>query len=273
MVRKWITNIFIFIFPIVFISRYQILLINISLAFPEITIKQKKRLIRQTLRSNIFSTLSIFTIWSASENHFKNNFTITGLDHLHSTVAMNKPILILIPHMAHIEHIGAGLSHFVPYPLYVTYKPAHSKLMNSIIVYFRKKYYKEIIAVQNMHRCVSLLRKNKILIFNPDHGIRERKSANNYPFMNIPIAQWDTHLRLQKLTGAVMLPVLGVRLGLSDRIHIMVQPPITIDFSSATIDDQIHQSIQYVEKNIAYAPNQYLWIHRRFKNSARYYNP
>jgi Kdo2-lipid IVA lauroyltransferase/acyltransferase len=89
------------------------------------------------------------------------------------------------------------------------------------------------------------------------------------PFFGIPCASNTATTRLAKMSGAAVLPYFPERL--SNGRYCMHILPALDNFPS---DDSIADTLRFhqlIEAHIAKVPEQYLWIHRRFKGLSEDY--
>jgi KDO2-lipid IV(A) lauroyltransferase len=99
--------------------------------------------------------------------------------------------------------------------------------------------------------------------YAPDQAYR-KKGAQMVKFFGVPCATNTATSRLAKMTNALVLPYFPQRLPSNAGYRITIQPPLE-NFPS---DDAVADAEMYhhaIEAQIARAPEQYLWIHRRFK--------
>src|SRR5690606_17305367 len=97
----------------------------------------------------------------------------------------------------------------------------------------------------------------------PDQSYR-KKGAQMVPFFNIPAATNTATSRLARMTGAVVLPYFPERLP-KGRGYRMVILPMLEKFPT---DDPVEDARTFnalIEAHVRKVPEQYLWIHRRFK--------
>ncbi len=109
---------------------------------------------------------------------------------------------------------------------------------------------------------ITALRANEPVWYAPDQAYR-KKGAEMVPFFGIPAATNTATSRLARMTGAAVLPFFQERLPSGE--YRMVIYPMLENFPS---DDAVADAKRFnalIEAQVRRVPEQYLWIHRRFK--------
>ena len=90
------------------------------------------------------------------------------------------------------------------------------------------------------------------------------------PFFGIPAATNTATSRLARMTGTTVLPYFPERLPCSQGYRVTIGPPLENFPSDDPVADAEHFN-QLIEAHVRKVPEQYLWIHRRFKGLTAYY--
>jgi KDO2-lipid IV(A) lauroyltransferase len=104
--------------------------------------------------------------------------------------------------------------------------------------------------------------------YAPDQAYRN-KGAQMVPFFGIPCASNTATSRLVKMSGAAVLPYFPERLP-NGRYRMNILPALDNFPSNDAVADtaRFHHLI---EAQVRKVPDQYLWIHRRFKGLSEDY--
>jgi len=84
------------------------------------------------------------------------------------------------------------------------------------------------------------------------------------PFFNVACATNVATSRLAKMTGAAVLPYMPERLPNNAGYKMTIFPA----FENFPSDDAVADTVRYhhfIEAQVRHVPEQYFWIHRRFK--------
>ena len=123
--------------------------------------------------------------------------------------------------------------------------------------------YDETNRVLKIKKMIRSLRNNRAVWYAPDQSYN-RKGAEVVPFFGIPCMHTTATSTLARLGDAVTIPYFPERLP-DGRYRLRVLPPLE-NFPS---DDLVADTMQYVralEDQVRRCPEQYFWVHRKFKD-------
>ncbi len=235
---------------------------NLELCFPELEVGQRHQLMRDCFRSVGISTMEAAFSWWGSDAALQKLYRIEGEEHLQSAQQQGKGVILLGGHYTTLEISGRLLA-FHSKDLQPIYKPARNPLFNALMVASRSRLFDSLLSNREFRTILRGLQENKIVWYAPDQDF----SRGRYvfaPFMGIPATSLTMSSRLAKSSGAPVLPFYSQRLPGSEGYLIKVLPPLSGFPSGDDVADatQINQAIEQQVRN---APEQYLWLHRRFK--------
>jgi len=241
-------------------GRRRIAETNIALCFPELDSAAQAKLVRQVFDScgiSFFETA--MSLWGPSARLQKHH-TISGLEHIHAAQAQGKGVLLVGCHMTTLDICGRMLAFHAKVDF--LYRQDPNPLLAYMLIKARKNYYGEAIITVETRKLVNNLRAGHTVWYAPDqdYGIKHSIFA---PFFGIPAATVPGTAHFAKLGNAVVIPFFHYR---DDNGHYRIElkaPPA--NFPSG--DDLADASLinQYFEQAIRTKPEQYLWVHRRFK--------
>jgi len=243
------------------LSQRRIAIINIRLCFPELSPKEQRQRVRANLRSVAIALFESSLAWWASNARLKTLHRIEGLEHLRRAQTTGKGILLLGGHYTTLELGGRLISRYV-HGIGI-YKPAHNKLFEAVMAHARKRTFADLIPSKNMRKIIRTLRQGKTCWYAPDQDFG-RQGTVFAPFMGIPAASLTASARMAQLSGAIVLPFSSRRLPGNQGYAITVQAPLENFPTGDDIADASHVN-QAIERGVRLAPEQYLWVHRRFK--------
>ena len=220
------------------------------------------------LRENFVSMgIAVFELgmaWWWSKKRFAKLLLFEGLEHLEAV--KGRGVMVLGTHYTSIEAGAAAISSVHPMEgMYRAHKNPvydflqargrlHQGCAEGAVVYERK----------DVRGTIKALKQGRSLWYGPDqdYGTKQGLFA---PFFGIPAATVYATARFAEKTGAAVVPFTHVRLPKGQGYKVVVYPalenfPTGDDLADATRINQI------IEHNIRLAPEQYLWVHRRFKN-------
>ena len=193
---------------------------------------------------------------------------IEGLEHIESGFAAGKGVILLTGHLGNWEVMGARAAQ--EFPLTVVARPTGNASVQAHIDAVRAASGLGVISkYDNGRASLRVLKNNESLGILPDqHAGTEGELL---PMFGQPTRVWGAIARLAMLSGARVVPAFGVRRTpfLADgRIVATVSQgwnvPKTGD-RNAAIAQGTRQTVAELEHIISAHPDQWLWLHRRWR--------
>jgi KDO2-lipid IV(A) lauroyltransferase len=243
-------------------SRRAIVRRNIELCFPELSAEE-----RDALTYEHFKALGITLIemglgrW-ASDRHLGSLTTINGLHHLHDAIEKGHGVILLAAHFTTIEISGRVLAANSP-PFDGVYRRNRSPFITELQRSGRERTVANTIEKRDIKKMIRSLRNGRPVWYAPDQSYN-RKGAEVINFFGVPAMQTTATSTLARLGKAVAIPFFPRRLD-DGRYEMTLLPPFD-DFPG---DDPIADTLRYneaLERHIRLCPEQYFWIHRKFKD-------
>ncbi len=240
--------------------RRRIARININLCFPELTAKEKKRLVKKCFHSIGISVMETSLAWWGDDRRLKKLFVIEGLEYIEQAKADKRPILLLSCHMSTLEMGGKLLS--FRHPFQVMYKPAKNRLFDNTILSRRNRIYQDVVPRKQSRQLLRNLKQGITTWYAPDQSFGSEITvfAN---FFGVKAATLTATSRLAKFSNAVVLPYIPYRLPDNKGYRLVIHPPLE-NFPSESVEDDAERINKIIEDAVRLAPEQYLWLHRRF---------
>ncbi|MGD8312978.1 MAG: LpxL/LpxP family Kdo(2)-lipid IV(A) lauroyl/palmitoleoyl acyltransferase [Gammaproteobacteria bacterium] len=245
------------------LSPYRRLIVrtNLELCFPEL----EKRARRQ-LEDRSFDSLGMALVETAaalwqSERFFDNLGTLEGLEHIESARRQGRGILLLSGHFCSLDFAGRILMKH--YPTCFTYRELRNKLSDRIIRKARERRCRKLIHRHDLRTFIEALRAGEMVWYAPDQSQSKRKGVFA-PFFGIPASTLKATTRLVKLTGATVLPFSIRRLPGARGYALAIQPALE-HFPGENVVADATRFNAFIESEARANPEQYLWVHRRFK--------
>lgn len=242
---------------------------NLELCRPDLTPKARERLLAAHFRSLGISLFETAMAWWSSDARIRRLTELEGVEHLERALRAGHGAILLSAHFTTLE-IGAR-SLCARLPMNVMYRPTRNALLGYFLARNRRRRARRAIRRDDVRTLVSSLGANEPVWYAPDQSYRN-KGAEMVPFFGIPAATNTATSRLARMTGAVVLPYFPERLPGARGYRMVIQPPLE-GFPS---DDRVADATRFnalIEAHARRVPEQYLWIHRRFKGlSADYPN-
>ncbi len=239
-------------------SRRKVAQTNIRLCFPELSAVEQHRLVKQTFFSNTLNFFETAHAWCRPVTSVP--FHIEGLQHYKDAVASGRGILVLSGHFGPIDILGALLIGICEFS--VVYRKHDNALFNYFMTRARERYSKKTLARKDMKGLLRELKQGGAIWYAPDQDYG-RKASVFVPFFSIPTATITMTSKLAKMGDAIVLPVSAYRTDDHRGFVLNIEAPVAIPSGDDVADARWIN--EWLESRIRRHPEQYLWLHKRFK--------
>lgn len=241
-------------------SRKHTAITNIRLCFPHLTSAEQDDLAKQSILSTGEALTEMAGTFSNKRIDLGKRLEIVGRENMEKPLSEGKGVLLLGMHFNTID-VGSRLLGKVR-PFSVVYRPNNNPVFDHVIKQSRSEV-EHYIERDDIRGLVKHLKSGKAVWYAPDQDYGT-KHAVYAPFFGVPAATITATSRIARMSGAVVIPIAHYRLPKGRyRIELgeaLSDFPTRDDLADATRVNQIIE--HYVNKS----PEQYLWVHRRFKH-------
>ncbi len=234
---------------------------NIRLCFPELTPEEQENLARRSVISTGEAILEMAGSFSNHRIDLDKRLVIKGMEHIEQARADGKGVLLLGMHFNSID-VGSRLLGYLM-DFYAVYRPNDNRVIDRLINQGRGNYLKGNVPRSDIRQMIRLLRNGEVLWYAPDqdYGIAH---AVFVPFFGIPAATITATSRIARMGKARVIPTAHYRLP-GGRYQIEFGPPLE-NFPSGDDEADTARINQTIEHYVRKHPEQYLWVHKRFKH-------
>ena len=234
---------------------------NLELCFPELDREARERLLRRHFASLGIALLEVPLAWWSPAARIARLAHVEGREHLEAARAHGRGVILLTAHFTPMEMAGRVLTTVTPVGF--LYRPTKNEVLAYALEHFRAAYGGHGIPYDDIRGFIGALRNRECVWYAPDQSYR-KKGAEMVRLFGIPAATNTLTSRLARVTGAPVLPYFLQRLPGTQGYRAVIHPPLE-DFPS---DDAVADTERFnhmIEAQVRLVPEQYLWIHRRFK--------
>ena len=235
---------------------------NIERCFPAYTEAQRASLLRRHFRSLARMVFEVTWSWSASDRRIERMGQVEGTEHVRAALAEGKGILAITHHVTCLEIGGRLAASRIP-----NAKGMYRPLKNPVVEWYqnrsRARYTQGLISKRDLRSAIRFLRRGGVLWYAPDQDFGARRSVF-VPFFGIETATLEATGRLIELTGCTVLPMFPAYDEKTRKYRVRFYPPID-NFPSGDIVQDLGRLNAMMEQQVRQVPEQYWWIHRRFK--------
>ena len=235
---------------------------NIELCFPELSSAERDALAREHFKALGMMMIEMGLGRWASDRHLKSITRMVGLEHVTSALAAGRGVILLSAHFTTLEIMGRVLATEIP-PFDAVFRKNRSEFMTELQRSGREVSAATTIEKRDIKKMVRSLRQGRAVWYAPDQSY-SRKGADVIEFFGVPSMHTTATSTLARLGDAVTIPFFPMRT--ADGSYEMILLPPFDDFPS---DDPVADTRRYIEvleEHVRKVPEQYFWIHRKFKD-------
>jgi len=251
-------------------KRAYIARVNLKLCFPKWSEAQIEAAVRAVFNNFAKAWLDRAWLWQGRAPTIHSRITWTGeprwIARLLNTSELQEksgPLMVFAPHFVGLDVGWTALSMQRQGPLSTIYTPQSSKAADQWMRQSRARFGEVSLFTREdgVKRIVSGLKKGELLYLLPDMNFGPEESIF-VPFFGVLAATVPSLSRFAKLSGAKVIPMTTkmTNEGYEIEVHAPLEDFPSEDFAA----DTAHMN-RWLEKEIQKMPDQYFWLHKRFK--------
>lgn len=239
--------------------RRKVVLTNLRICFPALTETERRVIARRHYQSLVLGVLEMARCWWRAPAALPP-YRIEGLELLREAAARGKGVLLVSGHFTTLEITGRMLT--LAASVSCLYRDPNNPALASILRKHRASWARQAIEMRDLKGLLRALREGEVVWYAPDQGKRTAQSEL-LPFFGEPCVTNTSTPRLAEMTGAAVLTFYAHRLPDNSYVLRIRNAPAGIP-SGEPVEDT-RRLIAELEAAVSTAPEQYLWVHRRFK--------
>ncbi len=242
-------------------SRLQITRANINACFPELTPEQREELVRQSFIANMKGMVETTIAWWGNHKPILDKLEIHGLEHLKEAEARGKGVILFGGHFSIMDLAGPMVNSVFKFNY--MYRPNDNPLFDAVIERRRMNYRHEKFSKHQLKDMMAFIKQGNTVWYGYDQDFGAPRSIFA-PFFGIQTATLKTAMALPRETGATTLMVSQMRE--DNGVYSIRFSPI---FEGIEQEDDLTAATRLnkqLETFIRIHPEQYLWMHRRFRS-------
>lgn len=242
--------------------RRQVATTNIRLCFPALDATAQTALVDAHLR-DIGLMLTEFALgWLGSRRAIARvPVMIEGLGHLEAARAQKRGVLLVGGHFSHLELCARLVSQRIA--IAGMYRKMDSAVFEWVVLRARLDYAAAMFDKDDIRGTVKYLRAGGTLWYAPDQDMRSKDNVF-VPFFGVPAATITATHHLARMSGALVIPFFHHRLPGGKGYALRLGAPLA-DFPGTDATADTARINACIESMVREAPEQYLWVHKRFK--------
>jgi len=242
-------------------ERREVARTNLRLCFPELSEPERERCVRQHFRAFGRSFLERGILWWSSAARLKRLVRIEG--EAHWQAVRGKPVILLAPHFVGLDMGGSRLS--LEVQVASMYSKQKNPLVDRLLLQGRRRFNTpRLFSRQDSVRSVvKAVRDGTAFYYLPDMDFGARDSIF-VPFFGVPAATITGVARLARLAKAHIVPAVTRQLP-GGQGYVLTFYPAWENFPSDDIAADTRRVNAFIEERVLEMPEQYYWLHKRFK--------
>ncbi len=234
---------------------------NLELCFPQWSAAQGRATLRAHFESLGQSLMELAMGAWCSDAEVSRLVEVRGARHLDEAASRGRGVIALSGHFVALEFTARALSYSPP-GLVAVYRPGGNAALARLMDRSRLRVCSRTLSKYDVRGMVRELREGAVLWCAGDQ-MTDAKTAVLAPFFGEPAMTGTSLGRLARISGAPVVPWFTRRLA-DGRYRVELLPALE-DFSAVSPQQQAERINALVEAHVRKAPEQYYWIHRRFK--------
>lgn len=243
--------------------RRHIAEVNLALCFPEMTPVQRSTLLEAHFAALGMGLFEVAMAWWAPDEKLHGLAQVQGIEYLQHALDRGKGVILLTGHFTTLELGARFITHYQSF--HAVYRPHKNPLYETVMRRERERRSRlPPVAREDLRGLLRALKKGHVVWYAPDqnHGIRNSVFV---PFFGNPACTVTATARLAALSGAAVVPYFPRRLAGNNAGYEVVILPAFDHFPSGDLTADTQRINALLEQHIRQAPEQYFWVHRRFK--------
>ncbi|PSW21460.1 lipid A biosynthesis lauroyl acyltransferase [Photobacterium sanctipauli] len=235
---------------------------NLELCFPDMAKEERDEIVKQNIDNTGLALFETGMAWFWPDIRVERHVDYEGFEHIHELEKQGKGVLLIAVHSLNLE-LGAR-AFGMKTPGVGVYRPNKNPCFDYFQFHGRVRSNKYMIDRKDVKGMLRALRKGERVWYAPDHDYGRRRSAFA-PLFAVENACTTTGTSLlADASDCALVPFAMVRNNEHGRYTLKVFPPLEA-FPKNDPEAAAAYVNKAIERSIMEAPEQYMWLHRRFK--------
>ena len=252
-------------------KRRQIAFNNLQIAFGNDLDEDRQREICKASFINLSKTVIEFMRFTKlNPDNIWQEASVEGREHLDTAFEQGKGIIVVLTHFGNWELLSLVWGVLIPNKATAIAFPLKNQKLNAYVCRNRELLSLKLIPRKNAIRAtLRALKNNEAVGFFADQNAGDQGVFID--FFGKPASTSRAPVTIALKTGTPILFTLDIRQP-DDQHHVYISPPIHLDPSDDTETDVIEYTtflVRELEKYIEKYPEQWLWLHNRWKTQPK----
>ncbi|UGA49604.1 MULTISPECIES: Kdo(2)-lipid IV(A) acyltransferase [Dickeya] len=235
---------------------------NLQLCFPDMPAEEREQLVKKNFESVGMGVMETGMAWFWPDWRVERWFKVIGIENMQPLREQKRGVLLIGLHFLTLE-LGARIFGLQNAGIGV-YRPNDNKLIDWLQTWGRMRSNKSMLDRKDLKGMIRALKQGEIIWYAPDHDYGPRSSVFVPLFAVEKTATTVGSYMLARAAKPAIVPFVPRRLPDARGYELIIQPA-QLDIPLESEEATAAWMNKLVEENILLAPDQYMWLHRRFK--------
>lgn len=242
-------------------TRRRVTLTNLRLCFPEWSDAERVRVAKEHFKVVARAFLEHGILWWSSRERIQKLVRVEGLEHWQAV--QGKPVIWLAPHFAGLDMGGSRI--ITEWFAMSVYSQQKNPVFDRVLRQGRSRFVTpRLFSRQDGIRpVVKAMREGIPLYYLPDMDLGLR-DAVFVPFFGVPAATVTGLARMARLARAQVVPAVTRQLP-GGQGYVLRFFPAWENYPTDDVEADTRRMNAFIEERVREMPEQYYWVHRRFK--------
>jgi KDO2-lipid IV(A) lauroyltransferase len=242
-------------------NRRSVALTNVRLCFPRLAPAEVDAIVRAHFRALGRSFLDRGILWWGSKARLHQLVRIEGEEHWHAVA--DRAAILLAPHFVGLDM--GGLRFSTEHPAASMYSRQKDPVIDRLLYRGRTRFgaVRLYARQEGLRPVLRALREGMPFYYLPDMDLGAR-DAVFVPFFGVQAATITALARIAAISGAAVVPCV-TRYGPGNSGYVMRFYPPWDAFPSDDLVADTRRMNAFIEDRVRETPEQYYWVHKRFK--------
>ncbi|MEN8821430.1 MAG: lipid A biosynthesis acyltransferase [Abyssibacter sp.] len=241
-------------------SRRHVVETNLRMCFPEQGARARAEMAKAHFEAMGRGLIEASLAWWGTDRKLAARGEVVGLEHLDRALEQGG-VILLTGHFTTLELAARYVA--MQRPFHAMYRPLDNLFWDVVTTRAREaQSCRPSVPRRDLRALIKTLRQGGAVWYGPDQTLSHRNSAF-VPFFGVQTLTLTATSRLAAMGRAQVVPFYPVRLP-GDRYRVIFEPPLA-DFPGEDPLADTRRITASLEAAIRRCPEQYFWMHRRFK--------
>lgn len=242
-------------------ARRHIAETNVRLCFPQLDDRAREQLVRRIFESSGIGAVETAIAWFGDLRRYRERTSIDGLELLTAAQRRGRGVLLVGAHFATLDLAGALLS--LATDLDVIYRYNKNPVFERVMRRGRQRRFRGVIERGDPRAVLLRLKEGHTVWYAADQDYG-RKVSVFAPFFGVPAATITATARFARFNESPVIFLSHFRDPRKQTWSLHLHE-VDHDYPTGNEVEDARRINAVIEREIRRHPDQYLWLHRRFK--------